>query len=101
MTSIPRFDNNIVDIAENAKRRNIPPLSRFLRLANRARGKRSLHLRANRLRLSYVEATKWCKTIRTMPIVADGALSLNVVDAELSSASKVGSRVDPVSLRDP
>jgi len=95
---ISRFGSNVVDCRGDGA---TLPLSRsLLRLANRARGKRSLRLRVNRLRLSYVEASKWCSTIRMMPI-ASGALSLDVVDAELSSASKTGSRVDPVSLRDP
>lgn len=97
-----RFDNKCHGLPRTRGDGATLPLSQsFLRLANRARGKRSLRLRANRLRLSYVEVTKWCSMIRTMPIVAGGALSLDVVDAELSSASKAGSRVDPVSLRDP
>lgn len=101
--AIPRFGSNVLDYRERLRGDGATlPLSRsLLRLANRARGKRSLRLRVNRLRLSYVEASKWCSTIRTMLIVASGALSLDVADAELSFASKTGSKVDPVSLRDP
>lgn len=110
MVNVPSISSRDID-TEIRQCRGLPrtrgdgatlSLSRsLLRLANRARGKRSLSLRVNRLRLSYVEASKWCSTIRTTPIVAGGALSLDVVDAELSSASKAGSRVDPVSLKDP
>lgn len=72
-----------------------------LKLENRARNKRILNVFKSKFRLSYVEASRWCSATRMMAMITGDALCLDVVDVELSSSLKAGSRVDPVSLNGP